>query len=98
MVLAAPHHESAADAHHMVFDVDHAGLAPCLEDSIDRPAAVEILDVGTEKPPGSPPRPAPPRITRGRHNDARGDAPAPAPERARRHEEIQNPHAPPGPK
>src|SRR5438309_2459896 len=98
MVLAAPHHESGADAHHMVFDVDHAGLAPCLEDSIDRPAAVEILDVGTEKAPGPPPRPTPQRITRGRHDGARVDAPARAPECARRHEEVETRHATRGPK
>src|SRR5712691_6725132 len=92
MVLAAPHHEAAADAHRVVLDIDHACLAPRLEDSVHRPPLVEVLDVGAQKPARPPPGNATQRITRGRHHEAGIDAPARAPQRARRHEEDDTGH------
>src|SRR5438552_18091672 len=93
MVLAAPHHEATAKTHHMVLDVDHARFTPGLEDPIHRPAAVEVFDVGAEKPACPPPRRATERIARCRHDDAGVDAPARAPQGARWHKEVEARHA-----
>src|SRR5579864_7537749 len=89
MVLKSPHHETSSKAHDAILDVDHARLAPGLEDPVHRPATVEVLDVGTEKPPRLPPRSSAQDITARWHQDTRVKAPAQPPERIRRHEKVQ---------
>src|SRR5207302_9445519 len=98
MVLASPHNQAAPKAHDVVLDVDHAYLAPGLEDSVHRPAPVEVLDVRTKKPAGPPPGSATKRVTRRSHHEAGVNAPAGAPQRAWRYKEVEARQTPRGPK
>ena len=44
MVLAAPHHKTAAKAHDAFFDVDHPRFAPSFVQPVTRPLAIELLE------------------------------------------------------
>src|SRR5438552_14760597 len=89
MVLATPHHEAATQAHHAIFNVDHARLAPGFEDPVDRPAPVEVIDVRAEKASRLPPRASPQQIARGRLERSRIYTPAHPPRGSRLHVEIE---------
>src|SRR2546430_2692370 len=93
MVLAAPHPESAAEAHDPVPDAEDAGLPPGFEEAVHRPAPVELLDVRAEKSAHSPPGRAGQHAAGGGHQPTRVQAPAGAPHRVGRHEKIKAGHA-----
>src|SRR5437762_12931796 len=57
MVLAAPHHETAAKAHDAFFDVAHPPFAPSFVQPVPRPLAIELLDVRAQEPARFPPGP-----------------------------------------
>src|SRR4029077_4719940 len=96
MVLATPHHDPATQAHHAILDVDDARLAPRLEQSMDRPTPVEALDARPEEAARAPPGPPPEGVAAGRHQRARIQPPAAAPDRVGRDEEVEAPPPPAG--
>src|SRR5207253_9397325 len=55
MVLAAPHHKAAAEAHDAFFDVDHPRFAPSFVQPVPRPLPVELLEVRAPAPARFPP-------------------------------------------
>src|SRR5881409_1840917 len=92
MVLAAPHHEAATQAHDAFFDVDHPGFAPCFVQPVPRPAKVEVLDVGTQEPARPPPGAPAERVSGRGHDGARIEPPAQAPHRTARYVEVEAGH------
>src|SRR5437867_11034348 len=94
MVLAAPHHQAAAETHHVIFDVDKSRLAPRFEKAVQRPATVEVFDVRSEEPTRIPPRPSAKQIAGRRHQRASEEAPAQPPKRIRRNAEVETRHRP----
>src|SRR2546422_11158518 len=92
MVLAAPHHKTAAKAHDAFFDVDHPRFPPRFVQPVPRPLAIELLDVRAQEPARVPPAPTAERITGRRHQGARIKPPTRTPHRVWRHGKIEACH------